>query len=298
MPQAITDGPLGLEARHRFTSSLDGTNVLMHDLELNTGFIFNKMPDFNSLGDYDNNTMPKTSRRGEALLPSQVRGRTFSAEGVLVAASAQGLRVLRSQLTRALGYRNGIWRIEPHPDYTVLDGHYWQAQVRVLEFDVDEDYKYPLNHRLGPYQLDAGLTVRINEGVWLWDELQDSGVQIGDYTAINLGNAPAEPVLTLEVPAGGSGSITIENQTVQQELVLTLPQVEWDVGGTLVINFQFRTITWQPTGEPTPVDGAAFLVVGASPWWGENGLALQPGNNDIYYSNADSIRIQFYHSHW
>lgn len=290
MAYAMLDGPLGLEGFHVWTPANDPSlAITMNDLTpgATVHYIrFKRMPGFRALPEADDNRQPRTARVGENVMPSMVRGKTFTVEGLIQAASMAELRQMEWAMSAALGERDleGTWSTLPHSAYG-SQAAYWQAAMRVMQYEPDEEFTIAPDAALGPYQLHFLLGMRMSDPRWTWSAAPAAATGGGSATAVNLGNAPAEPIITV---SGAGTNVSIGNDQLNKGLRFE----GMSGGGSLVVNFAARTATL------AGVDAAPYLDSYDSTWWDRGVPGLRPGSNDITQTGGSGLSVAWRHTAW
>lgn len=289
MTQLISDGPSDLDAPHRWTGG-NGVSVLMNDWLNAAGTSFKDlpfirfltMPGFRSLPEAQDNRVQRTGRIGEAALIGATMGKTFTVNGVIVAATHQQLRQAERSLARALAERSreGTWRVEPREDNGGITDAWWEARGRVLSYDPD-GAPTRLRRAAAPFRWGFTFGIRLGDPRFLWTDIQDSGAPAaGAFTVTNQGDAPADPTLVIDVQAGET-AIAVSNVTTGRQLVIPFGSALFG-DGTVTVNFANRTITFLTDGgTPGSDDADLAALIPFSYWWDENEPGLLPGANQL-----------------
>lgn len=304
--QLLTDGPLGLEATHRFTAA-DAAAILMHHRAGSLPRVwFDTMPNFRALPDFADRREPRTGRDGENVLPSRALGKTFTVTGRLIGESPQQVRQLDQACKRVFGERDreGVWAVEPLEALGGITDHQWVTICRVLAYEPDgENWVHNEFDPLGPWQLGFTLTIRQADARWLWNDSQDTTALATPFDVENEGIAPADPTLVVEHDDSHSAgqSVTVINTTIGRQIAIRLLN-NWHLAdGAFYINFADRTVFHLADGAtyPDDVEDATFAIAWPSTTWWDPGVAgIAPGENTINSDNATTVRAIFNHSTW
>lgn len=299
MPVTMIDGPGGLEFTHNWAPGDGSTAVLMNKLlttDLSTVLLprikFEAMPGFRSLPDAQDNRQDRTARIGESTLPSMARGKTFTINGKLQAANMTDLRGLERQMLAAFGERDleGTWSAIPLAAWDTVNAgtKYWQATMRVLQYEPQTDFPAGVNALPTPYQLPFLLGMRMSDPRWSWSDPVVGASNPTSVVATNLGNAPAEPTITVTVP---TDPVIITNTTTGGILYFT----GFSPGmGTLTINFAARSAVFAIGS----VDAMPFFSSLGSTWWDRGQPGLKAGANTIQLFGGSSIQVTHRHAAW
>jgi len=289
MTVALNHGPLGLEAKHIWTPG-DGSAVLtMNDRQAATQVRFKRMPGFRAKAPSDNNREPRTGRHGSNPLPSLARNKSFTVEGQLIAPTLAALRALEFTVQAALGDPDaeGTWAAVPHVDYGSIT-EYWEMLARCTAFDPDEEFVFEPTHTRGVYQLGFQASFEMSDPRWLWSD-PASEIGVASVVATNLGNAPAEPTVTIDNPGA---AVTIANTTLGKQLVflgMGAPSAD------LVVDFAAGTATFGVDGP----DAMRFVDEYESNWMdrGVAGLKASAANT-VTQTGGAGLTVAWQHAAW
>lgn len=309
-PVALADGPLGLEAIHRFYPSRAGAIDDADDLvdpyfdlnELSTNprnggsrVKLTTIGNFRSLPESDDNRDAPAGRIGERAWPSLQRGKTITYEGWLQSPTLQALRAYSTQFTRFLGDKNNEGRmvIRPHSDYGTVRTRF---DARVIDLEIPEEQTVGPNHPMKPWQRPFTLTLRLSDprfysasviaGTGLGLTARPDG---GHLDLTNLGSAPTEFIARIELV---DNNVIIE-RTAPDPRVLTFTDLGAYVGETLDFSSRLRHLNVLSTGTAL----AGHLDLSVSDWWNEGEYMLLPDDNTIRVRGGTWNAVAF-HAFW
>jgi hypothetical protein len=257
MTVSITDGILGLEARHNWVyGTLTGT---LNDLSTTPRSRLTSIRGLHSLPDADDNRAPYVGRPGEQIYPSHERGRTIVYEGVIEARSLSELRSAGRAQRKAFRrrYSEGTMTATPHPAWGTVS-HWYAARVTDYQSD-DEQSRSP--HSAYPYSRDFTLTLRQSDPRYYVTGLNSqSAANNVQVFCNNVGDAPSDPVIEIQGPIDYTDTITI---TRGDGIHLTFTHAIISTGDILVVDFKRRYV-YEPASD---TDYTGGLVISSSNWW-------------------------------
>jgi hypothetical protein len=269
----LLEGPLGLLGLHTWNELTIGsagvTDYPRYHLDNITGL--------RDRPEAEDNREANTGRPGEAVYPSEIRGKTIVYEGRIIANDPVSAAVARTALLAATASSvPGTLTIGPP---AARGGVEWIAFARVLTCVCDEKLTRSDNHP-HPWQYDFVLSLRMHIPTFFVLPAK-TDTDAATVTVDNDGLAPSDfLVLTVE---GVNGDASVENTTLGKTLVFNdLP------AGDLIVNFIDRTVRVGST------DVIRYLNDIDSDWWDEATPAIEPGTNTITQTGGTSIQADWY----
>lgn len=275
MPTAIADGPLGLEAIHVLHGRW--ANVYLNDLAAYPRFELDRISGLHSLPEAEDQRYSPVGVPGEIPLPSQVRGKTLTYEGRIVAHNAQEMRQQAAFLRNMAAERSVEVRIDitPHPAYGDIQ---WWFGARTTAYDSDEEIKETsLSAYPSPHQRDFTWSVRMSDARFyvIGHDVVVNGAS-GDVRSINPGTlSPTEPVFVINGPTGTD--LVFERYDNFDARKLLFKNVGLAAGQQLRLDFRARTLTRVSDG----VDFLPTMNLTESNWWDEDTFGLYPGPTQV-----------------
>jgi hypothetical protein len=294
---AMTDGPLGLEAVHEWTSGGFGNpSFVLNDMAAASGHRvkvshiagWRSQPDLPDPGQ-----VQRYGRMGADPLGVSAGGRTFTYDFAAQKKTAQAFRQMQSAIVRAFAERDALGTMKVKPVSPYGDpGDYWWYQARVMGCDMDESMSGSLSDPRGWWKTDGTLGLFLFEPRFFWADQTDTGADASSPLVVtNDGFIDANPQL-LVVVGTACDLLQIENTTLGGGYQLSFDNLP---AGTWVIDFATRQV--YDAGDPT-VDGYRYMTA-EKPWWDERVPGLIPGSNSISWTvtgagAVSSVRALFY----
>jgi hypothetical protein len=279
MTVELGDGVLGLEALHTWQAS-EWYALTIGDLAANPRYKIDRISGLHSLPEGDDSRGNRTGQIGEVAYPSDIHGKTVVYEGRIQAKTLKALREATMDMRSAFSRRvtEGRMDVAPLDAYGTVD-HYFHA--RAIQLDIDEEQLTgPRN--LWPFQRRFILGLRMSDPRFYAPTLiTDSGKPLGlTVTSYqNDGNAPTDPVFTIEGPVFGNIIIERTSPNPKQLRFTSLGEGEIPAGETVTVDFATRTAT--VTNGLVLMGHYDFAL---SDWWDPQEEGLMPG--------AQNIRVQ------
>lgn len=312
MAYTLTDGVLGLEGIHTFSPRRlavfdtippalpDFSMHGQHRRDLGAWVKLDQLVGFHGLPDWEPAGADAEGRMGRVRYPALQKSKSFTYNGRLCAMTLPGLRALEASLQASLAAREGVLTSAPHPLYGA-GGYY--TDVRVVDFDADDDQTRPATALPTPWQREFALGLEMPHPRWKWVTLSVVSGQVGSAVVTNLGRAQAEPKITVY---GHSGALTIRNATTGRKLVFAgLPVADAGWGRVAADSGQRSVILPTQADIDSPNTSALrYLTFEESDWWDAQADAtltggLLPGANTIeVVGTHSSFKVEWRHSTW
>lgn len=296
MTVVMSDGPLGLEAVHEWTSGGFGSpQFTLNDMAALPGRVkVSKIGGWRSQPDLpDPGQVQRYGRMGVDALGVSPGGKTLSYEFLVKERTPQLFRQTEAAITRAFAERSvlGTMKVKPVTGYGD-PGDYWWFNARVMACDMDEGMDGSLSDPRGWWRTNGILTLFMFEPRFFWADQTDTGADASSPLVVtNDGFIDANPQLLVTVTTA-CDLLQIENTTLGGGINLSFDNLP---AGTWVIDFATRQV--YDAGDPT-VDGYSYMAV-EKPWWSERVPGLVPGANSISWAvtgagAVGSVQALFY----
>jgi hypothetical protein len=282
MAVAVADGILGLEGIHTWNSGF-----VLNDLDTYPRAKCTRITGLHDLPEAEDNREPRNSQHGENIFPSYVRGKTVTYEGELRAATQQALAAYRQSMRAAFAERNveGHMVSAPHATYGSVA---WEYYARVLSCSIDDEIRTSVeeyhNGTRPVFVRNFALALRLADARYsLVDGAASSlGNAAGLETVNVVGDAPADPVFTLNVTAGQSPELYNHDYLTGTNplgyIRMRIDPVPFT--GALTVDFNARRLTLVSAG-PVTTDLGYYFDHSYTDWWDEGRWGLLPGDNEL-----------------
>jgi hypothetical protein len=276
MTVVLSDGPLGLEAVHEWTSGGFGNPTFnLNDLSGSPRVKVTKITGWRSGPEIESLAVNHVGRMGESPLVISPRGKTIVYEFTVKEKDPRTFRQTTTALAEAFQERSSVGTMRMKPKSPYGDpADYWFYQGRVMQIDMDEGLDGILTDPHGFWTISGQLGIHLFDPRFYWNEQTDSGAVASPIAITNDGLVDVDPTIVIVVGTQ-CDLLNIESTTLAKYIqFVSLPV------GTWVIDFKNRNVYDQ--SDPT-ISGLPYMVLPSftDDWWGPQTPGIVPGGNVI-----------------
>jgi len=285
----IAEGVLGLEAEHGWNG------VVLNRKNEFPRYNLHRINGLHARAESDDPRDMVKGGIGELPFPANPKGKTIVYTGTIEAASLPSLRTAINTLKAAFSdRRNEYWMTVAPP--AGRGGVSWAYIGTVLACDVDDEQVRGMS-AVYIHARTFSISIRQSDPRYYGAAVVAPGASGATVNVNNLGNAPSEPVFTLNGPLALGSPPRIERLAPDARFLQFQDSIAWsaiNAGKVLTVEFGRSPRAYCPQ---LPGSDFASLLAFNSTWWDDGVFGILPGGQDIRVTNA-GWSVTFNHASW